>query len=131
MIAGRSGSSTSRSTCCTSTAAICAAARSRTAKTPLRQMLEEACCSRLVYVNRRRQGPELLKHMRAIGAEGIVSKRAGSLYTGRATRDWRKTKCHTTGQFIATGFQELGPGRIEALHIAEERDGKLVPAGQV
>jgi bifunctional non-homologous end joining protein LigD len=69
--------------------------------------------------------------MRAIGAEGIVSKRAGSLYTGRATRDWRKTKCHTTGQFIATGFQELGPGRIEALHIAEERDGKLVPAGQV
>jgi ATP-dependent DNA ligase len=69
--------------------------------------------------------------VRAIGAEGIVSKRAGSLYTGKATRDWRKTKCHATGQFIVSGFEELGPGRLEALHVAEELDGEVVGAGQV
>jgi hypothetical protein len=40
------------------------------------------------------RGAELFEHVRAIGAEGIVSKRAGSFYSGNATRDWRKTKCH-------------------------------------
>ena len=95
-------------------------------------MLNDVGCPRLVFVDHLRGwGAELFEHVRAIGAEGIVSKRAGSLYTGKATRDWRKTKCHATGQFIVTGFQELGPGRLEALHVAEERDGKVVGAGQV
>jgi hypothetical protein len=30
-----------------------------------------------------------------------------------------------------TGFQELAPSRIEALHVAEERDGEVVGVGQV
>jgi hypothetical protein len=29
------------------------------------------------------------------------------------------------GQFIVTGFQELGPGALEALHVAEELDGEV------
>jgi bifunctional non-homologous end joining protein LigD len=69
--------------------------------------------------------------MEVVGAEGIVSKRLGSRYPGGESRDWRKTKCHATGQFIVTGFQELGPNRLEALHVAELRDGDLVVAGQV
>jgi bifunctional non-homologous end joining protein LigD len=77
------------------------------------------------------RGSDLFEHVRAIGAEGIVSKRAGSRYIGGATRDWRKTKCHATGWFVITGFQELGRGRLEALHVAEERDGALTAAGQV
>lgn len=32
---------------------------------------------------------------------------------------------------MVTGFSELGPGRLEAVHVAEARDGQLVPAGQV
>jgi hypothetical protein len=60
--------------------------------------------------------------VRAIGAEGIVSKRAGSLYTGKATRDWRKTKCHATGQFIVTGsrnFRRLHrPNFQDGVHLA-------------
>jgi hypothetical protein len=30
-----------------------------------------------------------------------------------------------------TGFSELGEGRLEAVYVAEVRDGTLVPAGQV
>lgn len=67
----------------------------------------------------------------ALGAEGIVSKRLGSRYHGGPSRDWLKTKCHATGWFFITGFQELGPGRLEALHITEEIEGGLAPAGQV
>jgi len=67
----------------------------------------------------------LLEAVRQAGAEGVVSKRLGSLYRGRGSRDWLKTKCHETGVFVITGFQELGEGRLEALFVAEERDGAL------
>ena len=33
--------------------------------------------------------------------------------------------------FAITGFSELGEGRLEAIYVAEERDGVLHPAGQV
>jgi hypothetical protein len=33
--------------------------------------------------------------------------------------------------FVITGFQELGERRLEALFVAEERDGDLAYAGQV
>jgi hypothetical protein len=33
--------------------------------------------------------------------------------------------------FAITGFQELGEGRLEAIYVAEDRDGGLRPAGQV
>jgi ATP-dependent DNA ligase len=46
--------------------------------------------------------------VREIEAESIVSKRSGSLYRGGESRDWLKTKCHQTGQFVITGFSELG-----------------------
>jgi ATP-dependent DNA ligase len=61
----------------------------------------------------------------------IVSKRLGSRYRGGENRDWLKTKCLAAGRFIVTGFQELGPGRLEALHVAEETAGGLTPVGQV
>jgi bifunctional non-homologous end joining protein LigD len=73
----------------------------------------------------------IIPALRRVGAEGIVSKRLGSLYRGRGSRDWLKTKCHETGVFVITGFQELGEGRLEALFVAEERNGDLAYAGQV
>ena len=45
--------------------------------------------------------------------------------------DWLKTKCHQTGTFVITGFSVLASGRLEAVYVAEERDGQLVPAGTV
>jgi bifunctional non-homologous end joining protein LigD len=76
-------------------------------------------------------GPQLFEAERQVGAEGIVSKRRGSFYLGGESRDWLKTKCHEIGTFAITGFSELGEGRLEAIYVAEERDGMLHPAGQV
>jgi bifunctional non-homologous end joining protein LigD len=42
---------------------------------------------------------------------------SGSCYKAGPSWDWRKTKCHATGRFFVTGFQELGPGRLEVLHV--------------
>jgi bifunctional non-homologous end joining protein LigD len=85
---------------------------------------------RLVYVDHvTGHGAELFEHVQGIGAERIVSKRIGSRYPGRQSRDWRKTKCRATASFMITGFQELGPGRLDSLHVVEETEGGLVPAG--
>ena len=64
--------------------------------------------------------------MRQLGAEGIVSKRAGSPYRGGPGRDWLKAKVSETGAFVITGFVEH-----EAVAVAELRDGKLSPVGLV
>jgi len=37
----------------------------------------------------------------------------------------------STGVFVITGFQELGERRLEALFVAEERNGDFAYAGQV
>jgi bifunctional non-homologous end joining protein LigD len=101
-------------------------------KALLRDVIGAARCERIVYVDHARGiGRELFEAVRQVGAEGIVSKRRGSFYQGGRSRDWLKTKCHETGTFAITGFSELGGGRLEAVYVAEERDGVLHPAGQV
>jgi bifunctional non-homologous end joining protein LigD len=64
--------------------------------------------------------------VRHLGAEGIVSKRAGSRYRGGANRDWLKTKVSEEGAFVITGFIPR-----EAVAVAEMQGGVLVPVGQV
>ena len=101
-------------------------------KALLRDVIGAARCERIVYVDHVRGiGRQLFEAVRQVGAEGIVSKRRGSLYRGGESRDWLKTKCHETGVFAITGFSELGEGRLEAIYVAEARDGELRPAGQV
>jgi bifunctional non-homologous end joining protein LigD len=101
-------------------------------KALLRQVLDESGCERIVYIDHViGRGAQLFERVREVGAEGIVSKRLGSLYRGRESRDWLKTKCHQIGGFVITGFEELGEGRLETVYVAEEIAGKLVFAGQV
>jgi len=101
-------------------------------KTLLRDLIGAARCERIVYVDHVVGiGRELLEAVRQVGAEGIVSKRAGSAYRDGVRRDWLKTKCHEVGQFVVTGFTELEGGRLEALHVAELNAGELVSAGLV
>jgi bifunctional non-homologous end joining protein LigD len=101
-------------------------------KALLRDVIGAARCERIVYVD----------HVRGIAASfsrpcarsaprASFSKRGGSIYRGGESRDWLKTKCHETGTFAITGFSELGEGRLEAIYVAESRDGVLCPAGQV
>jgi DNA ligase D-like protein (predicted ligase) len=101
-------------------------------KVLLRDVIAAAGCLRLVAVDHVvGNGAALFEAVRQMGGEGIVSKRAGSPYRGGTNRDWLKTKVSETGVFVITGFSELGPGRLEALAVAEMRDGVLVPAGLV
>ena len=101
-------------------------------KALLRNTLDRTGCPRVVYLDHViGRGAALFAQIHTIGAEGIVSKRLGSQYRGGPTRDWLKTKCYAAGWFVITGFQELEPGRLEALHVAEEAERRLVPVGQV
>jgi bifunctional non-homologous end joining protein LigD len=98
----------------------------------LRDVTGVARCERIVYVDHvLGLGKELFEAVRQIGAEGIVSKRRGSLYRGGESREWLKTKCSEMGAFAITGFSELGDGKLDAIYVAEARDGVLCPAGQV
>src|SRR5215813_13549220 len=98
----------------------------------LRDVIGAARCERVVYVDHVVGiGKELFEAVRQIGAEGIVSKRRGSLYRGGESGEWLKTKCSETGVFAITGFSELGNGKLDAVYVAEVRDGVLSPAGQV
>src|SRR5262249_36792124 len=47
------------------------------------------------------------------------------------SREWLKTKRFETGVFAITGFSELGDGKLDAIYVAEAREGVLCPAGQV
>ena len=98
----------------------------------LRDVIDAARCARIVYVDHvLGSGRELLEAVRQVGAEGIVSKRQGSLYRAGESRDWLKTKCHAIGAFAITGFSELGAGRLEAIYVAEVLGDELRPVGQV
>src|SRR4051812_9678806 len=99
-------------------------------KALLRDMIGAARCERIVYVDQVRGiGGQLFEAVRQVGAEGIVSKRRGSIYRGGGRRDWLKAKCHETGLFAITGFSELGEGRLEAIYVADPE--RLRPVGQV
>src|SRR5438477_2774903 len=98
----------------------------------LRDVIGAARCERIVYVDHVvGVGKELFEAVHQIGAEGIVSKRRGSFYRGGESREWLKTKCSEMGVFAITGFSELGDGKLDAIYVAEARDGVLCPAGQV
>jgi len=78
-------------------------------------------------------GRSLLDQVRALGMEGIVSKRAQSLYQpGKRGGAWLKVKSRNRQEFVIAGYT-LGKGRrskgIGALILAVEPDGELVYVG--
>jgi bifunctional non-homologous end joining protein LigD len=96
-------------------------------KALLRDVLGSSGCERIVVVDHiTSSGAALFEAVRQIGAEGIVSKRAGSAYRAGASRDWLKAKVSESAAFVITGYIKR-----EAVAVAEWRDGELVPAGLV
>ena len=63
-----------------------------------------------------------------LGLEGIVSKRARSLYRGGPSRNWLKTKNMVEGEFILLGTEVDDSGIPWAL-LAREQNGDLQFAG--
>jgi bifunctional non-homologous end joining protein LigD len=78
-------------------------------------------------------GVGLLEQVRALGMEGIVSKRAQSLYQpGKRGGAWLKVKSRDRQEFAIAGYT-LGKGRrskgIGALILGVQRDGDLMYVG--
>lgn len=75
-------------------------------------------------------------HNRAceIGLEGIIAKRADSMYQQRRTRDWVKVKCAKRQEFIIVGYTDPAGSRKHfgaLLLAAHDKSKKLIYTGKV
>lgn len=68
-----------------------------------------------------------------LGLEGLVFKRANSVYTSSRSADWLKAKCRLRQEFVVCGFADRqgAPGEIGSLLLAVNEDGQLCYAGSV
>jgi bifunctional non-homologous end joining protein LigD len=101
----------------------------------LRALLDGAPSDRLRFSDHvRGHGAEVLKRACALGAEGIVSKLASSIYEPRRTRTWLKIKCGHRQEFVVVGYTDPEGSRtgFGALLLGVYDDqGRLVFSGQV
>ncbi len=76
-------------------------------------------------------GAALLQAARQRGIEGVVGKRASSLYESRRTADWVKYKVVNSDSFILCGFTKGERDLFGALVLGIYDQGKLAWAGNV
>ena len=79
------------------------------------------------------KGEEMFRHLVGMGLEGVVGKRADSVYVGGRSRSWLKVCTVHTTDFAIHGFTEPEVGRtgFGALHLAVHEEGDFVYAGRV
>ena len=78
------------------------------------------------------QGGALLEEARKASLEGIVGKRADSVYAGTRNGDWVKLKCGPRQEFVIGGYT-ISPKResgVSALLLGVYREGALVYCGR-
>lgn len=79
-------------------------------------------------------GARVLKQACELGAEGIISKRAGSPYQSKRTRDWLKIKCISRQEMVIGGYTDPSGARsgFGALILGVyDDDENLMYAGKV
>ena len=76
-------------------------------------------------------GPDLLAAARQQGLEGIVGKRANSLYESRRGSDWVKWKVTASSSFVLCGFTKGERDYFGALVLGIYDQGRLLWAGNV
>lgn len=101
-------------------------------KSKLASLLKKAK-SPLHYSEHFESAPDLLIKACEIGAEGLVSKKKDSLYYGRRTHDWVKSKCGLEQEFVIGGFMPAKdfPKAIGALLLGYYKNKKFTYAGKV
>ncbi|MGZ9097638.1 MAG: DNA ligase D [Micavibrio sp.] len=89
--------------------------------------------SSLHYSEHFQSAPNILEKACKIGAEGIISKKKDSLYHGRRTRDWVKSKCGLEQEFIIGGFMPSKNNNqaIGSLLLGYYKGKKFIFAGKV
>ncbi|WP_075221667.1 DNA ligase D [Acuticoccus yangtzensis] len=73
----------------------------------------------------------LFERAAAMGLEGIVAKKAGSLYRSGRHGSWVKVRAVRTGDFVVGGYTKGGASGLGALLLGAYRDGRLIPVGRV
>ncbi|MGW3626649.1 non-homologous end-joining DNA ligase [Streptomyces sp. NPDC000880] len=83
--------------------------------------------------HRNHGGQELLDKACARGWEGLIAKRADSVYVARRSSDWLKLKCAAGQEFVIGGFTEPTGSRagFGALLLGYYDGGRLRYAGKV
>ena len=78
-------------------------------------------------------GPAFLEAANEQRLEGIVAKKAASLYTGGRSRDWIKIKCQRRQEFVIGGYTDPqgSRGHFGALHIGVYDGARLVYVSKV
>ena len=78
-------------------------------------------------------GDEMAANACQMGVEGIICKKADSIYTGDRNRDWLKVKCIKRQEFIILGYTDstVSKSMIGALHLGYYKSKKLHYAGKV
>jgi bifunctional non-homologous end joining protein LigD len=83
--------------------------------------------------HRTRDGETLLQEVCGKGWEGVIAKRADSLYEHRRSPNWLKFKCVNEQEFVIGGYTDPKGSRTRfgALLIGYYEDDRLVYAGKV
>jgi bifunctional non-homologous end joining protein LigD len=76
-------------------------------------------------------GESMLEAARQNGLEGVMAKRAGSVYESRRSRNWLKIKVVNEQEFVICGFTHGERAYFSSLVVGLYQGGKLLPAGQV
>jgi bifunctional non-homologous end joining protein LigD len=76
-------------------------------------------------------GESMLEAARQNGLEGVMAKRADSLYESRRSRCWMKIKVVNEQEFVICGFTHGERDYFSSLVVGVYEGGKLVTAGQV
>jgi bifunctional non-homologous end joining protein LigD len=78
-------------------------------------------------------GETYFRHACRRGWEGLIAKRAESLYVPRRSRDWRKIKCSRAQELVIGGWTEPTGTRqrLGAILVGYWQDGELRYAGKV
>ena len=80
-----------------------------------------------------REGELMFREVTKLGLEGIIAKKADSVYTARRSSNWLKIKADRTGDFVIVGYTQPKGTRafIGALQLAEFVEGRLCYVGRV
>ncbi|MGE0789025.1 MAG: DNA ligase D [Sandaracinaceae bacterium] len=99
----------------------------------LRALLPESDDGPLRFSEGFDDGEALLREVRALGGEGVVSKRGEGTYVGRRTQDWRKIRCNDRFVRTVVGFTPAKGARkgLGALVLGRDQEGALHYAGKV
>jgi bifunctional non-homologous end joining protein LigD len=79
---------------------------------------------------------DIVESASAMGLEGVIGKRPGSVYQSRRSPDWIKLKCRLRQEFVIIGYTQpqgsrSGFGALLLAVTADDAEDELLYAGRV